>query len=308
MLAASYVKAGQPEAAKTLIANLTTIVKPYQEQSYTFGSDARDQAIILETLILLKEKAKAFELVKILSSKLSNQQWMSTQTVAYILKSIGQFVASEKRGDLKYSYSCNGKEVNTISQLPLSQAALDLKGLQKIPVKVTNESGGGLFVRIINTGIPAQGKEKAEENNLAVSSTFQDIKGNDIDVSSLVQGTEFRAIVTIKNPGLRGDYENLALAQVFPSGWEINNLRLTNDENLVKTDRGDYQDIKDDRVYTYFNLRSGLQRTFIVTLTASYAGKFYLPGISCSAMYDNSVSAKQAGKFIEVVKKETVVN
>ncbi len=308
MLAAAYVKAGQPEAAKTLIGNLTTAVKAYQEQSYTYGSDTRDQAIILETLILLKEKTKAFELVKILSNKLSAQQWMSTQTVAYALKSIGQFVAGEKKGDIKFTYSYNGKEVNTISQLPLTQAALDLKGLQKLPIKVTNQSGGGLFVRIINTGIPAQGKEMPGENNLSVLTSYQDMKGNDLDVSTLVQGTEFRATVTIKNPGLRGDYENLALAQVFPSGWEINNLRITNDENLLKSDKGDYQDSRDDRVYTYFGLRSGIQRTFTVTLTASYAGKFYLPGVSCSAMYDNSISSKQAGRFIEVVKKEVVVN
>jgi uncharacterized protein YfaS (alpha-2-macroglobulin family) len=306
MLAASYMKAGQPEAAKSLVTNLTTSIKPYQELSYTFGSDVRDQAIILETLILMKEKTKAFELVKILSSRLSNQQWMSTQTVAYALKSIGQFVASEKRGELKFSYNLSGKEVNAVSQLPLSQVALDLKGIQKLPIKVTNEGGGSLFVRIINTGIPALGQEKAAENNLAVYTSFQDMKGNDIDVSKLVQGTEFKATVTVNNPGLRGDYENIALTQIFPSGWEINNLRLTNDEGQAKTDRGDYQDIRDDRVYTYFRLTGS--RTFTVLLTASYAGKFYLPGVSCSAMYDNSISSKQTGKFIEVVKKEIVVN
>lgn len=306
MLAASYMTAGQPEAAKSLITNLTTSIKPYQEQSYTYGSDTRDQAIILETLILMKEKAKAFELVKILSSKLSNQQWMSTQTVAFTLKSIGQFVASEKRGELKYSYNLSGKEVNTVSQLPISQVSLDLKGLQKLPIKITNEGGGGLFVRIINTGIPAQGQEKAAENNLVLYTSFQDMKGNDLDVTKLVQGTEFKATVIVKNPGLRGDYDNMALTQVFPSGWEINNLRLTNDEGQTKVDRGDYQDIRDDRVYTYFRLTGS--RTFTVLLTASYAGKFYLPGVSCSAMYDNSVSSKQAGKFVEVVKKEVVVN
>jgi alpha-2-macroglobulin len=231
---------------------------------------------------------------------------MSTQTVSYALKSIGQFVASEKRGELKFSYNLSGKEVNAVSQLPISQVALDLKGLQKLPIKVTNEGGGSLFVRIINTGIPAQGQEKAAENNLVIYTSFQDMKGNDIDVSKLVQGTEFKATVTVKNPGLRGDYENMALTQIFPSGWEINNLRLTNDEGQAIVDRGDYQDIRDDRVYTYFRLTGS--RTFTVLLTASYAGKFYLPGVSCSAMYDNSISSKQAGKFIEVVKKEVVVN
>jgi uncharacterized protein YfaS (alpha-2-macroglobulin family) len=95
----------------------------------------------------------------------------------------------------------------------------------------------------------------------------------------------------------------MALAQVFPSGWEINNLRLTDDEGTEKTDRGDYQDIRDDRVYTYFSLGAGRQRTFRVSLTASFSGTFYLPGVSCEAMYDHSVSAKEKGQVVEVLKR-----
>jgi alpha-2-macroglobulin len=304
MLAAAYAKAGQPEAAKDLVNNLTTKINPYQELSYSYGSDLRDKAIILETLILLKEKEKAFELLRELSASLSNQSyWMSTQTIAYCLKSIGQFVSTEKRGDLRFTYSYNGKETNAISQLPISQVALEMKGTRKIPIKVTNQSGGSLFVRIISTGTPARGNEEAAQSNLVVSANFTDMKNNPIDVSRLEQGSEFYATVTVKNPGLRGTYENLALAQVFPSGWEINNLRLTNDESTTKNDLGDYQDIRDDRVYTYFNLGSSAQRSFRVALTASFAGTFYLPGTSCEAMYDHSIAAKEKGRVIEVFKR-----
>jgi uncharacterized protein YfaS (alpha-2-macroglobulin family) len=308
MLASAYVKAGQPEAAKSLVSTLTTAIKPYQEMSYSYGSDVRDQAIILETLVLLGDKTKAFEMVKIISAKLSNQYWMSTQTIAYSLKSIAQFIATEKRGEISYQYSLNGKQVNTVSQLPISQASLPIKGTQKMPVKITNESKGGLFVRVINTGIPAQGQEQAEENNLVVYTSYTDMKGNAINVSSLKQGTEFMANVSVKNPGLRGSYENMALSQVFPSGWEINNFRLTNDESQAKTDRGDYQDIRDDRVYTYFSLGAGSTRSFSVVLTASYAGSFYLPGVSCEAMYDHSIYAKQKGSMVDVVKRVSSVN
>ncbi|MFM9839709.1 MAG: alpha-2-macroglobulin family protein [Cyclobacteriaceae bacterium] len=307
MLAASYVKAGQPEAAKSLVANLTTTIKAYQEMSYSYGSDERDKAIILETLILLNEKTKAFELVRDISKSLSDQgNWMSTQTIAYCLKSIGQFVSTEKRGDLQFAYAYNGKQINATTQLPLAQVPLEVKGTQKGSIKVTNQSGGGLFVRVINTGTPARGNEQAEQSNLVLYASFTDRKGNQLDVTKLEQGTEFLATVTVKNPGLRGGYENMALSQVFPSGWEINNLRLTDDEDTQNNDRGDYQDIRDDRVYTYFRLGANAQRTFRVSLTASYAGSFYLPGASCEAMYDNSVAAKEKGQVVEVAKREKV--
>lgn len=304
MLASAYAKAGQPEAAKQLVANLTTQIKPYQDMYYSYGSDIRDKAIILETLIRLNEKTKAFEMVRELSGALSNQSyWMSTQTIAYALKSIGQFVSSEKRNGISFNYSLNGQAISATSQAPLTQINLDVKGAQKKPISISNTSGGGLFVRIINRGTPARGAEEAQRSNLSMEVLYTSTKGGVVDVTKLEQGTEFYAWVTVRNPGLRGNYENMALTQVFPSGWEINNVRLTNDEGTEKIDRGDYQDIRDDRVYTYFRLWSGNQRTFRVSLTASYSGTFYLPGVYCEAMYDNTINAKDKGQVVEVVKR-----
>ncbi len=304
MLAAAYIKAGQVEAAKQIVANLTTEIKAYQEMAYSYGSDLRDKAIILETLVLLNERIKGFELLKQMSNSLSNQQyWMSTQTIAYCLKSIGLFVSSEKRGDMKFSYVYNGKTLNATSELPLVQVPLTINGVQKSVLKVSNESKGSLFIRVINSGVPARGNEEDGENNLTMYAVYTDVKGNVIDPVSLQQGTEFIAQVTVKNPGLRGTYQNMALSQIFPSGWEINNLRLTNDENTMSADRGDYQDIRDDRVYTYFQLGAGGKRTFEVLLTAGYAGSYYLPAVSCEAMYDHGIYARKKGKIVEVVKK-----
>ena len=305
MLAAAYVRAGQPEAAKKIVENLATTIKPYQEMGYSYGSDLRDKAMILETLTLMNEKAKGFEVLKEISKSLSNQgYWMSTQTVAYCLRAVGLFVATEKRGDLSFSYAYSGKTINATSDLPIKQIPLAITGTQKGVVNVNNSSKGSLFVRLLVSGTPARGDEKEESNNLLVSVDYMDAKKNAVDPSLLEQGKEFMAYVTVKNPGLRGDYMNLALTQIFPSGWEINNLRLSNDENTDNIDRGNYQDIRDDRVYTYFDLKSGASRTFKVLLTASYSGSFYLPAINCEAMYDHSIYARTKGREIEIVKNK----
>jgi uncharacterized protein YfaS (alpha-2-macroglobulin family) len=169
---------------------------------------------------------------------------------------------------------------------------------------VVSASKGILFVRLISEGVPARGEEEDESKNLNLSVSYTDPKGNPIDVDRLEQGTEFVAIVTVINPGIRGIYKNLALNQIFPSGWEINNLRLTGDDVAHLTgDVPTYQDIRDDRVYTYFDLSANQRKTFKVLLTASYAGSYYLPAVSCEAMYDNSVYARKKGKVVEVVKK-----
>jgi uncharacterized protein YfaS (alpha-2-macroglobulin family) len=304
MLAAAYAKAGQEEAAKKLMTNLPTTIKPYQEMAYSYGSDIRDKAIILETLLLMNERTKGFELLKDISAALSNpNHWMSTQSVAWCLKSAGAFASSEKRGELKFTYTYNGKEVEASTELPVAQVQIDVDGVKANALKVESESKGTLFVRLITEGTPARGDEQEEANNLTIGVTYADTDGNAIDPGQLQQGTEFIATVTVSNPGTRGAYKNMAINQIFPSGWEINNLRLDDAESRLGGDKPTYQDIRDDRVYTYFDLSAGQKKTFQVMLTASYAGTYYLPAVSCEAMYDRTVYARKKGQVVEVVKQ-----
>lgn len=93
----------------------------------------------------------------------------------------------------------------------------------------------------------------------------------------------------------------MALTQVFPSGWEIRNIRMDNTDNKLLKDKPRYQDIRDDRVFTYFDLRKNETKVFRVILNAAYLGDYYLPMVYCEAMYDKDIYAIKAGKWIKVV-------
>ena len=228
---------------------------------------------------------------------------MCTQSVAWCLKSVGSFAGTEQKGELKFSYTVNGKEITANTELPIAQVTLPTEGVKAASLKLVSASKGTLFVRIISEGIPARGAEEDADNNLNIAVVYSDADGKAIDPVQLEQGKEFVASVTITNPGLRGIYKNLALNQIFPSGWEINNLRLGGDEDKLSGDKPTYQDIRDDRVYTYFDLGANQHKTFKVMLTASYAGSYYLPAVSCEAMYDHGIYARKKGQVVEVVKK-----
>jgi uncharacterized protein YfaS (alpha-2-macroglobulin family) len=303
MLATAYAKAGQVEAARKLVERLPLLVKPYQELAYSYGSDVRDQAIILEALVALQDRQRAFQIVEVLSEKLSNPNvWLSTQSTAWALKSVGLFAGANEKGDLLVKYSYNGKEATAATQLPMAQISLLVDGAKSREVKLENGGKGTLFVRLIREGIPARGDETEAANNLNIFVAYQDVDGNTIDPAALEQGQELVAAVRVSNPGLRGAYRNLALQQIFPSGWEINNLRLDGATDRLQADVPTYQDIRDDRVYTYFDLNPNQTKTFKVLLTASYAGSYYLPAVSCEAMYDRTIYARVKGTAVEVIK------
>ena len=121
-----------------------------------------------------------------------------------------------------------------------------------------------------------------------------------LNPEKIEQGTDFYVEAKITNIG-KYDYENIALSQLFPSGWEIRNTRM----DLVEEKGGSnitYQDIRDDRVYSYFNVDQNKTIIVKIQLNASYLGKFYLPIVNCEDMYNHSVNAKEGGRWVEVIE------
>lgn len=303
-LASAYYLAGQREVASRLVDQANTELNDYREMSYTYGSTERDQAMMLETLTLMGKEKEGVNLVRRLAKKLRSDRWMSTQTTAYSLMAIAKYVGEKGSSDhMSFNYSFqNGKNGEESTQLPISKVELSRDELREgNKLRVKNEGEGKLFVRSILHGKPAQGQEKAEENRLRMEVTYTDMDGGPIDVTQLAQGSDLKARVTIKNPGTSGDYEEMALTRIFPSGWEIRNKRIGQDA-LKEEARKNYEDVRDDRVLTYFDLDAHKQKTFTVQLHAAYLGRFYAPGAYCEAMYDRTVNASGSGRWVEVVK------
>lgn len=306
-LAAAYVLAGQPEVANQITNNLTTTISPYRELSYTYGSDERDKAIILETLTLLGRREKGMSILRELSAALSdNYGYMSTQTTAYSLMAIAKFVGKEGvRSDMDFTFTgTNIKSTNVVTKAVVSQTDLKVRGAENGSVSLKNNGKGMIYARIIRQGIPKVGDPTSAENNIRMNVSYHDMDGNTIDPANIKQGTDFYAQVTVSNPALRGDYAELALSQIFPSGWEILNTRLDGTQGADRSDIPRYQDIRDDRVYTFYDLRGGESKTFRIYLNASYYGSYYLPSVYTEAMYDASINARVGGKWVNVTDQD----
>ena len=171
-------------------------------------------------------------------------------------------------------------------------------------VGITNNGNNTLYVKLITRGQPLTGDSSVPVNNPAVLFMNVDYltqNGKPVNVTSVAQGTDFIAKVTIRNTGKRGTYLQMALAQIFASGWEILNARMMDGENAFKSSPSTYQDIRDDRVYTYFNINENETLTYYIQLNATYPGRYYLPPVQSQAMYDNTITASSGGRWVEVL-------
>lgn len=305
-LAAAYALTGKMKPAEELVYNVETTVNPYSSMNQIYSSSDRDEAMILETLILMNRERDALQQAKVVSKNLSQEDWFSTQSTAFALMAMGR-LAEKLSGTLDFVWSWNDKQQPAVK----SAKAVFEKEIATTPksgtVSVKNQGKGALSVDLITRTQLLNDTLPAISDNLRMDIRYANLNGTPLSVNDIIQGTDFMAITSISNISGTSDYTNLALTHIIPSGWEIYNERMVapETENAAADGSGQsvskysYQDIRDDRVLTYFNLRRGETKVFTVRLQATYAGNFILPAVQCEAMYDVNVQARsKAGRTI----------
>lgn len=303
-LAATYQLAGQANTAVNLISGLSATFDQRPSPGITFGSSLRDQAMVLETLTIMGKRNKAAELLTSIAAQLSQESWYSTQTTAYALIAIAKYCGKNPSGaKIMANSNIGGKSTDIVTATYLKQMPVVFTSSNGSNVVITNKGNNTLYVRLVTQGQPLAGDSLSVHNNpgtLGMTVSYINANGSPVDISKLAQGSDFVAKVTLTNPGKRGYYSQMALSQIFPSGWEILNARMFDGEGAFKSSSSTYQDIRDDRVYTYFNISAGESVTYYVQLNAAYLGRYFLPGTFAEAMYDNSISAGVNGRWVEV--------
>ena len=164
---------------------------------------------------------------------------------------------------------------------------------------VGNPGKASLYMTAYISGIPVAGAEKAHESNLRLEVAYQNLKGEAMTVDRIAQGSDFQVKISVTNLS-KASLSNLALTHIVPTGCQISNPRLFSEEPAGGY--YDYQDVRDDRILTYFSLGAGAKKTFTAVLNASYSGRFYLPGISVDSMYDPDFRANNTGKWVEITR------
>ena len=300
LLAAAFQAGGQSEAADDLLRKCKWQVEKYRDDHRTFGSEFRDKAVMVRTLVQMGQSGRARKYLDEIVAAMAADTWYSTQETAYGLMAVAAYYGGSPARPFRFKLGWDGESPREVeAAVPFFLQVHSPFSAMERKLRIVNPGQGPLYLTAYASGIPAAGAEKAHENNLRLEVAYQDKDGGALDTARLTQGSDLRVKVSITNLS-KVSLNNLALTHFIPAGCQIANPRLFDAE----PDRGyyDYQDVRDDRIYTYFNLGAGAKKIFTVVLNASYSGRFYLPGISVESMYDADFHANTSGRWVEIVR------
>ena len=285
MLASAYALSGKSKVAETIITSVGRDFEDYDSYNMTYGTSFRDRMVALEALALTGNLAEAVPIAANAAEKKS----FSTQEAAFAAIAFDRL--RSLTGPSGIDASVSGEAVKVSS----SSVSVPVKG----EVKVVNNAEGKLFAAFTDLiRDPAGTAVPAWSSSLGLSVRYVGSDGRPVNVKSLHQGDTFFAEATVTNPSKVSPKHNLVLSMPIPSGWEILNDRLTGG-----VDEGyDHTDIRDDRCNWFFDLESGKSRRFTLKLRAAYEGTYFLPSVSCNAMYDREITAGTASSTVSVVR------
>ena len=296
LLASGYALVGRKDYARNLVSQEKIAVSYYRLTGGNFGSSIREQAIALMAFNLCNDNANASRMAKNVATNLSADKWLSTQETAWSLFTLLPYYKADDSHVASYSISSNGEKIENHINGTVSIEELKSSSQDKQFAEITNTGSKQIFGTLYASGMSRPGTEKAQADGLSLTVSYMDSNGNTVTPKNLSQGDSFKITVRVYNTSGK-DLENLALTIPVPTCWEMANDRIADDTEASHHNYR-YMDIKDDAVYTYFDLKNKNSVVFDYEATVAYKGNYFVPAVHAEAMYDNDISAITPGTYV----------
>ena len=299
-LAGAYALAGDRQTARTLLPKTVTPTKKEdRETGRNFNSSIRSRAIMLEVLAEFDENNPAIPvLVEELNKSADNGRWYTTQENAFAFLALGKIMKKQSQGKFTGTAAIDGKLYTKFDMQSQQFSDKDWSG-KKVTIEIKGE--GTCYYSWRADGIPSKLSIDEYDNDLMVRRHYLNEQGIPVDYSSFKQGDMVIAKITVK--ALTQSLDNVAIVDMLPAGFEIENPRLQSRKGVDWIQNNAFQpmymDIRDDRMILYGDFEYGREETFYYGIRAVTEGTFILPPIRAEAMYaPMKASVASSGKIV----------
>ncbi|MBL7186098.1 MAG: hypothetical protein ISS70_07210 [Phycisphaerae bacterium] len=289
-LAAAFHAAGHKDGTLALIPEQLPQNLGKTTTTGRLTSPIRQQAVLLSVLLEIGPEHPA---VAVLARRLDEARrgcrWGSTLNNAAAIAALSRYQAimSKEKQDFSGTVKLADREVAAFDHnAPVSHTFENISQ----QVVISSDGNGTVYVVVLSEGLAGKGLIKPFDQGLHVERNWTDRHGNPIDPNKLSVGDLVRVKATVSTPG--PVVHNIALVDALPGGMEVENPRLATsaESNHSQSNRPDHVEFLDDRV-VLFCTADKTRKNFEYALRVTTAGKFALPPIQASCMYEPNVAS-----------------
>lgn len=262
------------------------------ESGGNFDSPIRAQAIMLDILAETDQSSpNVIKLVERLAKAANSEgRWYTTQENAFALMALGKVYAKQASSSYTGTVKVDGVAIGNLTTDDHNFRAKDWGG-KNIEISINGTGTAYFFWRA--DGLPATNRVDEYDRDIQVRRRYLDENGNALRNDDLRQGDMIIAEISMK--ALTETVQNVAIADLLPAGFEIENPRLQSRRGIGwigdKMYQPRYMDIRDDRMVIYGDLQLGKEEKFYYGIRVVSAGTFVVPPVRAEAMYAPMISS-----------------
>lgn len=299
LLAGAFALTGDRKAYLEILPPAFVSEEARRTSGGCFDSPIRATGIMLNVLLETDpNNANIARYMEYLSAQFKKYHWHTTQEEAFALLGFGKAARLAKGAKVKGTVTIADK-----------QFAYD-GGNKRIPIEkfdgkvtIALQGEGRIYYSVIQEGIRKDGHISIDDKNLKVRRQFFDRYGNIVGLDGIKQNSLVIVRITVQSD--ISNVENIAISDLLPAGFEIENPRLTENSQYQFTQDASkpvYVDIRDDRINYYTNFGYKREQKFYYLVRAVTRGEFNYAPIVGEAMYDGDYYSASGGGKVKVIE------
>jgi uncharacterized protein YfaS (alpha-2-macroglobulin family) len=290
-LAGAFYAAGKKDKAFSLLSEQlpNTIVETTTKGRLT--SQVHQEGLMLSTLLDVEPNhPTVLPLVGRLMKARCNGRWGSTLEDAAAIVALARYetVTSKEKAEFKGVIHPIGTQDISFDHTEVISHKFDNNVEQ---IEISSSGCGKIYISVMTEGLAVDDLIKPYDHQMSVRRRWLDPEGKDVNLNELYVGDLVHVEIELNALQMK-QINNLAVVDALPGGMEVENPRLVTSakSNRRKGYEPEHIEFLDDRVVFFCDIGSE-RRKFRYPLRIITAGRFALPPIQASCMYDPQVAS-----------------
>ncbi|PKL85656.1 MAG: hypothetical protein CVV22_07075 [Ignavibacteriae bacterium HGW-Ignavibacteriae-1] len=296
LLASAFLLSGNIPAFYALMPNTIESSKMKDDMTDVYGSKLRELALLTYAYSTVKgNDVYTSKLANLLTSELRRNEHYTTQEAAFTLLAIAN-IMEKGSGESSFSFDGKNTNLNATNKFVSHKITADKE--------ITNTGQNSIWYSLQSKGYSKEAKKSEVSSFVGVERTLYNQSGSKISANQIVRGERIFVKLSVRlKDGLKS-IDNLAVSEMIPAGWVIENPRLSNTAKpswIKNVDEPFYADYRDDRVNMFANVRGNVE--FFYVARAVSAGYFKFGPLTAVGMYNPEVYFSGKSSDVKIAEK-----